>query len=96
MDDHRLMNHQRSFHTATLLPNGKVLVAGGDDGDNTSAELYDPVAGTWSSTGSLNHPRVFHTATLLNSGLVLAVGGPERAARKRTIRSLERGPAQVR
>src|SRR5438094_168165 len=40
----------RTFHTATLLPNGKVLVAGGG---NNSAELYDPASGTWSATGSL-------------------------------------------
>ena len=47
-------------HTATLLPHGKVLVAGGaesmvDGGALSSAELYDPATGTWSSTGSLGH-----------------------------------------
>ena len=48
-------------HTATLLPNGKVLVAGGCNGDGvlTSAELYDPASGTWSATGSLNTARSF-------------------------------------
>ena len=43
-------------HTATLLPNGKVVVAGGFDGFSflSSAELYDPASGTWTATGSLN------------------------------------------
>ncbi|HZS17299.1 MAG TPA: kelch repeat-containing protein, partial [Candidatus Udaeobacter sp.] len=64
----------RSNHTATLLPNGKVLVAGGD-GAGTSAELYDPATGSWSSTGSLGTARSRHTATLLTSGKVLVAGG---------------------
>ena len=44
-------------HTATLLPNGKVLVAGGYNGSAvlSSAELYDPATGTWTATGSLEH-----------------------------------------
>src|SRR5437899_167067 len=52
----------RYGHTATLLPNGKVLVAGGggSSGYNiTSAELYDPATGSWSATGSLNTARAF-------------------------------------
>ena len=67
----------RDFHTATLLPNGKVLVAGGANGSGflASAELYDPATGTWSATGSLNTARYQHTATLLADGKVLVVGG---------------------
>src|SRR6266542_3453488 len=67
----------RSDHTATLLPSGKVLVAGGQNGSGKldRAELYDPVAGTWSSTGRLDVARRFHTATLLPSGKVLVAGG---------------------
>jgi N-acetylneuraminic acid mutarotase len=72
----------RAGHTATLLPSGKVLVVGGNDGYGavTSAELYDPSAGTWSATGSLAEPRDGHTATLLPSGKVLVVGGSNNTA----------------
>ena len=66
----------RGLHTATLLPSGKVLVAGGSNsGALSSAELYDPATGSWSSTGSLGTARAGHTATLLPSGQVLVAGG---------------------
>jgi hypothetical protein len=68
----------RRFHTATLLGNGKVLVAGGEDAGSTafaSAELYDPASGTFSATGSMTVRRAGHTATLLSSGKVLITGG---------------------
>jgi hypothetical protein len=63
----------RFGHTATLLPNGKVLVAGstgvaGGGATLASAELYDPVAGTWSTSGTLVTARSEHTATLLTNG----------------------------
>ena len=60
-----------------MLPNGKVLVAGGVNfsGYLTSAELYDPASGTWTATGSLNTARDNHTATLLPNGKVLVAGG---------------------
>jgi hypothetical protein len=72
------MGTARRFHTATLLGNGKVLVAGGEDAGATafaSAELYDPSTGTFSPTGSMTAPRVGHTATLLSNGKVLITGG---------------------
>jgi hypothetical protein len=72
------MNLPRGFHSATLLPNGKVLVAGGyTTGRNptTNAELYDPPSGTWSFTGSTTIACYLHTATLLPSGKVLVAGG---------------------
>src|SRR5215831_8018009 len=57
----------RVSHTATLLPNGKVLAAGGANGvvSFASAELYDPASRIWTATGSLNTARSTHTATLL-------------------------------
>src|SRR5438128_1946311 len=71
------LNTARPGHSATLLPNGKVLVVGGFSvaGVLASAELYDPSTGTWSFTGSLNVPRVGYTATLLGNGKVLVAGG---------------------
>jgi N-acetylneuraminic acid mutarotase len=73
----------REEQTATLLPDGDVLVAGGlnEGGDGgspvtyASAELYNPLFGTWSPTGSMNQPRAGQTATLLNGGWVLVTGG---------------------
>ena len=68
----------RYRHTATLLPNGKVLVAGGNGSDfkaAASAELYDPVTKNWTMTGSMGAPRADHTATLLPNGKVLVAGG---------------------
>jgi hypothetical protein len=68
----------RAYHTATLLPDGTVLVAGGDGSNDlaiTSAELYDPVSGIWTGTGSLNSARYYHTATLLPNDTVLVAAG---------------------
>jgi N-acetylneuraminic acid mutarotase len=71
------LGNSRYGHTATLLPNGKVLVVGGNgsQGDTAIAELYDPASGTWTPTGSLTTSRSEHTATLLPNGKVLVVGG---------------------
>jgi hypothetical protein len=65
----------REAHTATLLPNGKVLVAGGTFPSLTSSELYDPATNIWTATGSLATARGDHTVTLLPNGKVLAAGG---------------------
>jgi hypothetical protein len=81
----------RFSHTATLLADGKVLVAGGTDSGRgrqtsegedfrscvclASAELYDPASGTWTVTGSMITDRGDHTATLLPDGRVLVAGG---------------------
>jgi WD40 repeat protein len=66
----------RASHTATLLPNGTVLVAGGSDsGSLLSAELYDPTTGTWMPTGAMGHARAGHTATFLTNGKILVTGG---------------------
>jgi N-acetylneuraminic acid mutarotase len=82
------LNAPRCGQTATLLASGKVLVVGGSSGHCSSiasktldsAELYDPVTGAWSITGSLKQPRTYHTATLLLNGLVLVVGGQVASA----------------
>ncbi len=66
------------YHTASLLPNGMVLVAAGYDSNAhicANAELYDPATGTWTATGSLATARQDHTATLLANGMVLVAGG---------------------
>src|SRR5438477_12508515 len=65
----------RYNHTATLLPNGKVLVAGRGGVNRSETELYDPATGRWSNTGSLSVSRESHTATLLPSGKVLVAAG---------------------
>lgn len=66
------MSLARSGHTATLLKDGRVLVAGGGD----RAEIFDPKTVTFAqAAGSLDQPRHFSTATLLADGRVLIVGG---------------------
>jgi hypothetical protein len=72
------MLEPRSGHTATLLPNGKVLIAGGmrrNQDFYKSAELYDPSTGKFVPTGGMSMGRVGHTAVLLLSGKVLIAGG---------------------
>ena len=71
------MSVARMGHTATLLPNNKVLVAGGSSryASLSSAEVYDPSTGGWTPTGSMTGSHVGHTATLLKNGEVLVVGG---------------------
>jgi hypothetical protein len=79
------MTAKRVLPTATLLPNGQVLVVGGSAAaDNfgtvpslASAELYAPMTGMFSATGSMSIGRVNHTATLLPNGRVLIAGGTD-------------------
>jgi hypothetical protein len=70
----------RYSHTATLLPDGRVLVVGGtagDDGILASAEVWDPATGTFGPAGSLAEAREWHTASPLSDGRVLVVGGAD-------------------
>jgi len=62
--------------TATLLKDGRVLIAGGfgASGALSSAEVYDPTSGTFTATGSMSTPRIDHTATLLSNNMVLIAG----------------------
>jgi len=94
------LQQARSFHTATLLPSGKVLVTGGftavDPPTSTgnaqtvsSAELYDPATGRWTATTPMLQARGFHTATLLRNGKVLVVGGRATAESNTAVDSAE-------
>jgi len=68
--------------SATLLTSGKLLVAGGNNAGGaplSSAVLYDPIAGTWTATGSLAGPRTNHAAVRLPSGNVLVAGGDDNS-----------------
>ncbi len=78
------MTDGRWMHTATLLADGRVLIAGGRNNNCTAncpiyslntAEIFDPVAGTFTPTGSMKISRYNHTATLLTDGRVLILGG---------------------
>jgi N-acetylneuraminic acid mutarotase len=74
------LNSARANHSATLLQNGKVLVAGGRNSNAgssvvNSAELYDSSTRMWTGTGNLNTSRFAHTAALLPNGKVLVLGG---------------------
>jgi hypothetical protein len=66
----------REGHTASVLPNGNVLVSGGSSGGVfvNSAELYDPSTGVWTITANMSSIRYGHTAYVLTNGTVLVTG----------------------
>ncbi|HLM48786.1 MAG TPA: kelch repeat-containing protein [Myxococcaceae bacterium] len=72
------LNVARREHAMTLLPDGRVLVTGGNDASArplSSVELYDPATGTWTRVAGMGAVRASHTATRLGNGKVLVVGG---------------------
>jgi hypothetical protein len=76
------MTKVRAGHAAALLPNGKVLIAGGDPANPIfvtpgTAELFDPATGTFTATGNTNNFRAAPSATPLLNGTVLLAGGTE-------------------
>jgi hypothetical protein len=84
----------RTEHTATLLKDGRVLVAGGwnvesSDASISSAEVYVPKTATFSKVGSMTVNRSFHSATLLKDGTVLIASGQSGVATGVTIASAE-------
>ena len=84
------MHHARVAHTATLLNDGRVLLAGGyADGVSSSAELYDPRTGSFTETASLGTARCKHTAGLLPDGRVLLAGGSDNRGWNGNLSSAE-------
>lgn len=71
------LHQARQGHTATLLPIGQVLIAGGQDGPTflASMELYDPNTNSWSLTTPLNQARYNHATILLHDGRIVVIGG---------------------
>jgi hypothetical protein len=87
------MTTARGGFSTTLLRDGRVLVAGGDElvegVDTASAEVFDPDSATWTATGSMATPRSGHTATLLPDGRVLVAGGGRQADQYTRLASAE-------
>ena len=89
------MTEARTQHTATLLLNGKVLVAGGRigpnmDGSTTSAELYDPDTRTWSATGTMAAARAAAPPRCFTGKVLVAGGGGRTGCHRRAVRPRQR------
>jgi len=94
---------RRERHTATLLPDGRVLIVGGtgartDDFTDLSiaeAEVRDPYSGKFASAGQAAVPRSLHTATLLDDGRVLITGGILRSELADPVTQTDTGSAEI-
>ena len=78
----RSRERQRQDHTATLLPDGRVLIAGGGlrQGETEdTAETFDPETNLFTPAGNMDAARVSHRAVVLNDGRVMVIGGAHRA-----------------
>lgn len=73
------MHFPRCTHTASVLPDGKVLVVGGNDDPEKACELYDPLTEKWTVTGRTHIERLLHTASVLFDGKMLVTGGSDGA-----------------
>jgi|SRR5579872_3486471 len=87
------MSVARNGHSATLLPDGSVLVAGGQpslkSADATcGAEIYNPATGTFSATADMTTPRLEHAAVLLKSGQILITGGAPAVSQDRSLSAI--------
>lgn len=91
------MLNSRQGHSGVVLPDGRVLMAGGSSTDSTAgtigvisaSEIYDPERDEWSPTGSLNQARGNHLVVLLNNGKVLAIGGMQMGNPQQALSSTE-------
>jgi len=84
------MVNSRSGHSATLLDDNSVLVAGGFGSQSEdTAERYDPVRDRWTPAGKLNDPRISHAAVRPSDGRVLITGGNNSTGRGTVLSSAE-------
>ncbi|GAB4290738.1 MAG: hypothetical protein Kow0090_03920 [Myxococcota bacterium] len=99
-----VMDVGRMFHTATPLPDGKILIAGGftkydpstkQFSATNAVELYDPATGSFTRLGDMDRPRAMHTATLLPGGYVIIAGGTENAVWVNSSTALIRATSPV-
>src|SRR6266550_2350427 len=84
----------RIFHSATILPDGRVLIAGGSSdtlngAPTATCEIFDPRTGRFAPTGALNDARIYHAGVLLTDGRVLVMGGAFGGANRQWRNSAE-------
>jgi N-acetylneuraminic acid mutarotase len=86
------MSGARNYHISVVLPDGDVLVAGGEDDQGlvrATAEIWSPSTGAWKPAAPMFAPRNYHSALLMANGLVLVSGGGSLATGTGALRSAE-------